>query len=112
MEEAARVKELFRGQLVLKTGLEFGVQTHTIAQFQQLFNRYRLDFILLSIHQVEDQEFWTQDFQRGRSQKEYNERYYRELLDVVRQYKDYSVSAHLDLIKRYDEAGEYPFEAI
>ena len=91
-------------------GLEFGVQTHTIPQFEALFARYPFDFILLSIHQVEDKEFWTQDFQRGRTQREYNERYYEELLEVVRAYKNYSVLGHMDLIKRYDEAGIYPFE--
>ena len=58
------------------------------------------------------QEFWTQDFQRGKSQQEYNERYYQELLEVVQKYKHYSVLGHLDLIKRYDPAGIYPFERV
>ena len=66
-------------------GLEFGVQTHTIPQYEALFRRYPFDFIILSIHQVEDKEFWTQDFQQGRTQREYNERYYEEML---RLYKD------------------------
>lgn len=110
MEEVQRVRELFDGRIVLKTGMEFGIQTHTAEQFRDLFRRYPFDFILLSIHQVKDLEFWTQDFQRGRSQKDYNEGYYHELFDVVRQYKEYSVIAHLDLIKRYDTAGTYPFE--
>ena len=56
--------------------------------------------------------FWTQDFQEGRTQKEYNERYYQEILEVIQDYKDYSVLGHLDLITRYDEAGIYPFEDI
>ena len=61
---------------------------------------------------MENQEFWTQDFQRGKSQQEYNERYYQELLEVVQKYKHYSVLGHLDLIKRYDPAGIYPFERV
>lgn len=86
------------------------MQTHTIPQYKALFARYLFDFIILSVHQIENKEFWTQDFQRGRSQKEYNERYYQELLDLVRNYKNYSVLGHLDLIRRYDNAGDYPFE--
>lgn len=112
MEEVQRVRELFADEIALKTGMEFGVQTHTMDQFRALFRRYPFDFVLLSIHQVEDKEFWTQDFQHGRSQKEYNERYYKELYDVVHSFKDYSVIAHLDLIKRYDEIGVYPFEDV
>lgn len=112
MAELERVRRLYGGQIAIKTGLEFGVQVHTIPQFKALFRRYPFDFILLSIHQVEDREFWTQDFQTGRTQQEYNERYYEELLHVVRSYKDYSVLGHLDLIKRYDKAGVYPFEKV
>lgn len=96
----------------IKQGMEFGIQTHTIPMFQKLFNRYHFDFIILSCHQVEDKEFWTQDFQRGKTQKEYNERYYQEILNVIQKYKDYSVLGHLDLITRYDKEGIYPFENI
>ena len=71
--------------------MEFGVQTHTIPQFETLFRRYPFDFIILSVHQVEDKEFWTQEFQKGRTQRVYNERYYEELLSLVKQFKDYSV---------------------
>lgn len=96
----------------IRVGLEFGIQTHTIPQFRALLTRYPLDFVILSIHQVENQEFWTQEFQRGRTQQEYNERYYEELLAVVQQYQGYSVLGHLDLITRYDKQGVYPFERV
>ena len=98
--------------ITIKQGLEFGIQTHTIPQYQKLFNTYPFDFIILSCHQVEDKEFWTQDFQKGRTQQQYNERYYQEILDVIKVYKDYSVLGHLDLIARYDEQGPYPFNNI
>lgn len=112
MARIREMQDLYGGQISVKTGLEFGVQTHTIPQFETLFHRYPFDFIILSIHQVEDKEFWTQDFQRGRTQQEYNERYYEEMLEVVKKYKDYSVLGHMDLITRYDEDGIYPFEKI
>ena len=34
------------------------------------------------------------------------------MLKVVRAYKNYSVLGHMDLIKRYDQAGLYPFEKL
>lgn len=110
--ELSRLREKYADKIMVRTGMEFGVQTHTIPKYEALFKRYPLDFIILSIHQVEDKEFWTQDFQRGRTQKEYNERYYEEMLSVIRQYKDYSVLGHLDLIVRYDKEGIYPFEKL
>ena len=107
------IKELqktYGHQIQIKLGLEFGMQTHTIQKYEELFQKYPFDFIILSIHQIEDKELWTQDFQRGKSQKEYNEGYYEELLNVVRNYQNYSVLGHLDLINRYDENGIYPFK--
>lgn len=110
-KEIERLRKIY-SQITIKQGMEFGIQTHTIPLFQKLFNQYDFDFIILSCHQVEDKEFWTQDFQRGKTQQEYNLRYYQEILNVITQYKYYSVLGHLDLIARYDRAGNYSFQNI
>ncbi len=112
VEQVRNLQEAYQGKISLKLGMESGVQMHTIPQFEALFSRYPFDFILLSVHQVEDKEFWTQDFQRGRTQIEYNERYYEEMLNLVNHYHNYSVLGHLDLIVRYDEMGVYPFARV
>lgn len=106
-----RMRETYK-QITIKKGLEFGIQTITVDRFEKLFQTYRdqLDFVLLSMHQVNNLEFWTQDFQHGKTQKEYNEEYYREIYNVQKAFKNYSVLAHLDLIVRYDRNGIWPFE--
>ena len=98
----------------VRQGLEFGVQTITVPRYEKLLERYggKLDFVLLSMHQVDNKELWNQDFQQGKSQKEYNEAYYEEILRVIRKFKNYSVLAHLDLIVRYDREGVYPFSRV
>ena len=103
------LKNIYGDEIGLKFGLEFGMQMHTIPQYEKLFQTYPFDFIILSVHEIEDKEFWTQDFQVGRSQQEYNERYYEEILNLVKNYHHYSVLGHLDLISRYDINGKYPF---
>ncbi len=109
-----RMQKTFGNRIMIRKGLEFGIQMHTISQFEKLFTEYQeeLDFVLLSMHQVEDQEFWTQDFQRGRTQREYNLRYYEEIYSVMQNFKHYQVLAHLDLLSRYDPAGVYPYENV
>lgn len=109
-----RMKETYKDKITIKQGLEFGVQTITVNQYEKLWNQYgdQLDFVLLSMHQVNNQEFWTQEFQKGKTQKEYNEEYYREILNTIRVFKHYSVLAHLDLIIRYDRNGVYPFKEV
>ena len=112
MEQIGKLQNRYGDRIAMKLGLEFGMQVHTIPQFESLFGRYPFDFIILSVHQVEDKEFWTQDFQKGKTQKEYNRRYYEEMLNLVRHYKNYSVLGHVDLIVRYDKNGVYPFQKI
>ncbi len=106
------LRYLYDDRISLKLGLEFGMQTHTIDRYKELFVKYPFDFIILSIHEVDDKEFWNQEFQRNKTQKEYNEMYYQEMLEIVKEYQNYSVLGHMDLIKRYDRQGEYPFEKV
>lgn len=112
MAKLHELRERYGDQITIRTGMEFGIQTHTIPRFEALYHRYPFDFILLSVHQVDDQEFWTQDYQRGKTQRAYNEGYYEEMLHLVKDYKDYSVLGHMDLIVRYDRAGVYPFAKV
>ncbi len=113
-EKLDRMKDIYEDRIVIRNGLEFGVQSHTVDRFEKLYKRYedKLDFILLSMHQVKDLELWDQSFQKGKSQNEYNEEYYGAIYETMKVYKDYSVLAHLDLIVRYDLNGRYPFEKV
>ena len=109
-----RMKKTYDGRIKVKNGLEFGIQHHTIDSYLDILNRYgdQIDFILLSIHQVNDLEFWTQEFQTGKTQDEYNNAYYDEMLKVVKDFNGYDILSHVDLISRYDKQGIYPFEKI
>lgn len=111
-KEIEILQNKYKNQIRIKKGLEFGMQVHTIPQYKKLFETYPMDFIILSCHQIDDKEFWTQDYQHGKTQKEIHDGYYKELLLLVQNYKDYSVLGHLDVITRYDPYGDYPFELI
>lgn len=111
-EEISKLRAQYANQITIRMGMEFGMQIHTISKYEALYERYPFDFIILSVHQVEDKGFWSQEFQQGRTQKEYNERYYEEMLALVKQFQNYSVLGHLDLIVRYDKMGTYPFRYV
>ncbi len=109
-EEIQSLQEKYKDEIVLKFGLEFGIQQETINDFERLFAEYPLDFVVLSVHQVGNREFWNQDFQQNKTQEQYNLAYYQEILEVMKRFKNYSVLGHLDMIVRYDLQGKYPFE--
>ena len=109
-----RMRATFGSKISIRSGLEFGIQSITVQDYEKLFTKYRneLDFVLFSMHQVNNQEFWNQQFQEGKTQQEYNEQYYNEILKTMKLFRNYSVLAHLDLLVRYDRAGIYPFEKV
>lgn len=111
-EKIELLKKQYVDSIVIKTGLEFGIQQHTIDQYEKLFNKYSFDFIILSVHQIQNLEFWTQEFQKNKTQEQYNLEYYEEIYNIIQKYKNYSVLGHMDLIARYDKQGIYPFKNI
>lgn len=102
----------YASSISIKKGLEFGIQSITVDAYEKLYALYQdeLDFALFSMHQVNNLEFWTQDFQKRKTQKEYNDEYYKEIYQTMQMFHHYSCLAHLDLLARYDENGIYPFE--
>ena len=52
--EIAALKDKYKDQITIKMGLEFGMQVHTIPQYAKLFSAWPFDFVILSVHQVEN----------------------------------------------------------
>lgn len=108
-KEIERLQEKYYNEIKIKKGLEFGMQIHTIKDFKRTFDLYPMDFVILSIHQINNQEFWTREFQKGKTEKEYYDLYYEEMYNLVQNYHDYSVIGHMDLMRRYDENDGFEF---
>ena len=101
------------GTLRVRCGLELGLQRHTIDSNQHLVDARKdeLDFVLLSCHQIDDLEFWSNDYQKGKAPEAVTQAYYEEIFACQQLFKDYSVLAHLDAIKRDNPADKRPFSA-
>ncbi len=102
-------KEKYKNKISIKFGMEFGAQAHHKNYFENIFKQYAFDFIILSFHTIDDKELWDRSFQMGKTQAQYNKEYYEEIYKTINVYNNYSVLGHLDLIRRYDDYGEYPF---
>jgi len=100
--EIQQMQEKYGSQIAIKKGLELAPQVHTVPRFEALYKKYPLDFALLSIHQINDEEI-GKEYAKGKTKYEFGRGYYQELLDVINRYDGYSVLGHLDMIRRYGE---------
>lgn len=109
-----RMQKTYGKRITIRKGLEFGIQTITVKDYEKLLENYgdQLDFVLLSMHEIDNKELWTGEFMEGMNQKEYNLKYYNEILNVMKVFHDYDVLAHLDLVSRYDAKGSIAFEEV
>lgn len=98
------LKNKYKDKIIIKKGLELGLQKQIVNQCSDVVKSNLFDFIICSIHSIEKKDLYFGHFFKDKTQHEAYEKYYNELYTVVKNYKDYSVLGHLDLIKRY---GDY-----
>lgn len=78
-------------KLTIKYGLELGYYYQTIKEMNQYVKDVDVDFMLLSMHRINNSGDVHIDM----------ENYFKETLYIIEHAKNYSVLAHLDFFKRY-----------
>ena len=84
--------------LKIRKGMEFGLAVDNRAQFQKDLQRRHFDFVLGSIHFVDDLDVYFPDFWEGKTVFEAERRYLETTLDCVRLHDAFDVLAHLTYI--------------
>lgn len=112
LKEYERFAEVYRDQIIVRKGLEIGLQPHVLGRCSVLVNTHAFDFVIASVHNTAKQDLYNGDYYRGRTPEEALLYFYDELAKMLRDFKDYSVVGHFDIVKRYNEAVKaLPFEA-
>lgn len=101
------VQKIYKDRITIKKGIEFGLQKDLADYYNKRFEEHDFDFIICSIHAIDRMDLYLSSYFEDKSQKEIYENYYMELYNVVKNYKNYSVLGHLDLIKRYAPFDTY-----
>lgn len=102
-------REKFRGQLVIKAGIELCEPYLMREEYREVLFRYDFDFIMGSVHNIDERKLRL--YIPERDKHEVYQRYFEEVYQLV-SYADIDVAAHLDLMKRYaiESIGNYSFE--
>lgn len=107
LKKLKKYQEKYDGQLIIKKGIEMGMQTHILKESNQFLSN-DFDFILASFHTAEKNDLYNGDFFKGYKQWDAYHKYLKSILEVVDNFNNYSVLGHLDLVRRYDYYDSLP----
>lgn len=85
----------------IKSGIEIGLQSHILCDASKVIKAYPFDFVIASIHLINGEDPYYPSFYSKRTKEASYEIYYRETLNIIREFSDFDVLGHLGYIKRY-----------
>jgi len=86
--------------LKIRRGMEFGMDRHNTAQFEKDLQRRPFDFVLGSIHFVDDLDVYFEEFWQGKTVWQAERRCLEETLACVQLHPHFDVLAHLTYIAK------------
>jgi histidinol-phosphatase (PHP family) len=86
--------------LKIRRGMEFGMTADNLTQLRQDLQRRPFDFVLGSVHFVDDLDVYYPEYWAGKSVFQAERRYLEATLDCVRVHDDFDVLAHLTYIAK------------
>ncbi len=86
--------------LKIRRGMEFGMTTDNTEQFKKDLQRRPFDFVLGSVHFVDNFDVYFKEYWDGKSIFQAERRYLEATLDCVRVHNDFDVLAHLTYIAK------------
>ncbi len=100
-EMLERTSEKYYKSLNIKKGLELGIQQTSLDKCRASAGNYPYDFIIGSFHMSGGIPVDFPEFYQDRSGIEIQEGYYRDILECVKIFKNYSIIGHMNLVDRY-----------
>ena len=106
IEKLQAVQKQYGDRISVKIGIEMGLQWEEQARIGEIINGYPFDFVIGSSHTIDRQDLYYKQLFRGKTKEAAYEKYFNEVLKIVKSMDAYSVYGHLDLVRRY-AFGEY-----
>jgi len=91
----------FEGKFKILKGLELGYCPHSLQQARQLVAAHEFDFIIGSVHVVDNIDAGDNSFHQGKTKQQACQRYLEEIYNAVHQLDCFDVIGHIGYVRRY-----------
>lgn len=105
------LRDEYADRLIIRIGIEIGLQTHLGNTYREMMCRYPFDFVIGSLHLVHGMDPYYGKVFEGRSDSEVYREAFEQTLECMDSVHDYDVLGHLDYVVRYGrhQAAEYSY---
>lgn len=98
------LKEAYRDNLTLGIGIELGLRPgrkDLNNRMHQLLADYKFDFVLGSVHLLDNDDPYYESYWQDRSAKDILNKYFNDMLTSLKEYDNFDSLGHLDYLIRY-----------
>ena len=95
------LQKKYQQQIEVLMGIELGIQSHLGEFYHQLVAAYSFDFVLGSVHVVEDEDPSFRYLFKGKTDEEVYRSTFLTTIEAVKAVKDFDSLGHLDYVTRY-----------
>lgn len=95
------LREKYKGQIDVLTGMEFGMQPHLGEMCRRLATTYPFDFIIGSAHVIDGQDPYDRTYFVGKTDTEAYQRCFEVILEDMKNTREFDSLGHLDYVVRY-----------
>ncbi|SKC84919.1 histidinol-phosphatase HisJ family protein [Maledivibacter halophilus] len=96
------MRKKYCANIKILKGVEIGIQPHIIEKCDNLVEGNNFDFVIASIHTCNKQDLYTGDFYLNKTPRESYLKYFEELLYCIKNFKNFNVIGHLNILARYN----------
>ncbi len=100
-KELRRIKNNYKGQIEILSGIELGMQPHLVRKIYEKIALDNFDFIIMSLHTVMGKEMHEGELFKDRDLLDVYFLYYDEMAEVLDKFNDFDIVGHINLIDRY-----------
>lgn len=91
----------YKDKITVKCGIEIGLDLNYKTEIHALLATYEFDFVIGSIHVIDDTEFYYGEYFKGKTKEEAHRYYLETVLACLKEFPEIDVLGHIDYIIRY-----------
>lgn len=96
-----RLKSAYSSRIPILIGVELGLMPHLKERLETYTASYPFDYVIGSVHVVNNEDPYYQDFFEGRTEKEAYCEYFQCVFNSLKEHNCFDALGHLDYVVRY-----------